>query len=101
MLFVKHGWMGKLWKQRKKKNSHFSSYPRFHINGVGQSTFLLSHSPVRDTKPLNFYTLYNRKGVSNMVIKIMDLFYEDGYTTKQIARLLKINETLVLSVLGM
>ncbi len=36
-----------------------------------------------------------------MVMKIMDLFYEDGYTTKQIARLLKINETLVLSILGM
>lgn len=36
-----------------------------------------------------------------MVMRIFDLYYEDGYTTKQIAKLMRINETLVISVLGL
>ena len=36
-----------------------------------------------------------------MVMKIIDLYYEDGYTTKEIARLVRVNEALVISVLGL
>ena len=36
-----------------------------------------------------------------MIMKIIDLYYEDGYTTKEIAKLIKVNEALVLSVLGL
>ena len=36
-----------------------------------------------------------------MVLRIMELYYEDGYTTKQIATLIRVNESLVLSVLGL
>ena len=36
-----------------------------------------------------------------MIIKIMELYYEDGYSTKRISEIVRVNETLVLSVLGM
>ena len=36
-----------------------------------------------------------------MVIRILDLYYEDGYSTKRIAELVKINESFVISVLGL
>ena len=36
-----------------------------------------------------------------MVMKIWNLYYEDGYDTKEIAKLVKINETFVVSVLGL
>lgn len=36
-----------------------------------------------------------------MIIKIWDLYYEDGYSTKLIAERLKVSETYVVSVLGL
>lgn len=47
------------------------------------------------------YTFSNREEVLNMVMKIWNLYYEDGYDTKEIAKLVKINETFVVSVLGL
>lgn len=36
-----------------------------------------------------------------MIIKIMELYYEDGYSIKRISELIKINESFVKSVLGL
>lgn len=36
-----------------------------------------------------------------MIIRIWDMYYEDHYTTKEIARRLKVSETFVVSVLGL
>lgn len=35
-----------------------------------------------------------------MVIKIWDMYYEDSYSTKLIAKKLKVSEAYVISVLG-
>lgn len=36
-----------------------------------------------------------------MIMKIIELYYEDGYSTKRISELVRINESFVLSVLGL
>lgn len=53
------------------------------------------------SKLRKIYIFSNREEVLNMVMKIWNLYYEDGYDTKEIAKLVKINETFVVSVLGL
>lgn len=36
-----------------------------------------------------------------MINKIWDMYYRDGYSTGEIARILKVNESYVVSVLGL